>query len=334
MIKKYGLIKRLNPEDYVDDNAKNLIKSIKIDLLPATMENPTEGDYDCFCLLEGKVGSSKSTLASLLSMAIDDTYQTNIRTIYRDWHYWKFKNMLTKDYRKDIDCSRGKAVSFDELRRVLHARDSMSPEVKDIEKDLGDIRTLGIFWTACIDDYKSVLRYLRDTRVDIWIYIKKRGVAWIYKLYTIGKDNYKSEKRMAFIKKMLLKGIHPYTPYKIYYKPIPKNSLFWIKFKQRELKYKIASKESKKANKKSELIEKRKDFYEETYSYTETRKVLGVSDRTMMNWIKAKRATLNNKKYSFKWVDTLRGRRWERALIHKLYRIMYPIGNKIVEAEE
>jgi hypothetical protein len=298
-------------------------------LLPATEERATEGDYDCFCLLEGKVGMSKSTLASLLSMAIDSTYQTNIRTIYRDWHYWKFKNALTKDYRKDIDCARGKAISFDELRRVLHARDSMSPEVKDIEKDLGDIRTLGIFWTACIDDYKSVLRYLRDTRVDIWLYVKKRGEAWLYKLYGTSKDNYKSESRMNFIRKMLLKGVHPFTPYKIYYKPIPKNSLFWIKFKTRELNYKIASKESKKASEKSKMIEQRKDFMEETYSFTEVVKVLGVSDKKVYLWLLKKKAVINGKTYKFNYRETLRGKRWDKGLIKQLWKVLYPMKEEV-----
>lgn len=325
------LIKTLNPEDYLDDKAKELIKYIKIDLLPISTEGGFEGEYDCFILIEGKAGYGKSTLASLLSMAIDITYQKEIRTIYRSRHYWQYKTKLLKNINKDIDCARGKAVSFDELRNVLYSKKSLDREQMDIETDLGNIRKFGIFWTACIDDAKSILRYLRETRIDIWIYCRTRRRAKVYKLYSTehSKNQWNLEKRIEFTKKMLLKGMHPYTPYSISWKPIPKNSLFWINFIRREIKYKANTKETKKITQKSELMERRQDYMDNTYGQTEVLKVLGIGHTLYQKWVKEGKATIIGKRYPFKYIETVRGRRFDTDMIRRIFRIMYPNAKEV-----
>lgn len=283
----FKIIKKLDANDYLDEGAKSLIKQIKVDLLPASEENETEGEYDCFALFEGKVGTGKSNAANLFCLGMDKTY-TPARCIYRDWHYWRVKHSLTKNLNKDIDCCRGKAINIDELRRILHAKDSLSPDAKAIEKDLGDIRALGLFITACIDDVKSIMRYVRDTRIDLWFYCRRRGVIWVYKLYTTGKDKTSSERRINFIKKQLLQGIHPYTPYKIHLKRIPHTSEFWIKFKQREMRYKGSAAESKENIKIVKLDEKFERLRANTITSGVVCKKLHISRATLMRWKRKK----------------------------------------------
>lgn len=281
----FTIIKHLNPEEYLDAGAMALIKQIKVDLLPASEDRQTEGEYDCFALFEGKVGTGKSNAANLFCMGIDKTY-TPERCIYRDWHYWRIKHALVKHLNQDIDACRGKAINIDELRRILHAKNSLNPDSVAIEKDLGDIRALGLFITACIDDVKSIMRYVRDTRIDLWFYCKKRGVIWVYKLYTTGRDKSASERRINFIKQQLLKGIHPYTPYKILVKRIPHNSEFWIKFKTREMRYKGAAAESKENIKMIKLDEHIERLLKDTMTASEVRRRLHIAAITVERWKK------------------------------------------------
>lgn len=306
-IKKIKLIK-FNPYDLLDDNSKELIKQIKDDLAPVTEEGGFAGEYDCFCLFEGKVGTGKSNAANLYCLAIDSTFSPE-RIIYRDWHYWRVKANLVKNLNKDIDACRGKAINIDELRRILFSKDSMNYDTKAIEKDLGDIRALGLFITACIDDAKSILRYVRDTRIDIWFYCRKRGEIWVYKLYTTPKDRTSSERRMNFVKQQLMKGIHPYTPYKIKLKPIPKNSEFWIRFKRREMRYKGAAAESRENIKIVKLDEKFERLRANTLTKSQTAKKLHVTTMTLDRWRKKKKLipmeTYKGYLYKIKDIDKL-----------------------------
>lgn len=312
------LIPKIDPMDYMDENAKFLVKQIKQDLAPAT-EKGSAGDFDCFALFEGKVGMGKTNTSNLICMAIDPTYQDAVirkesRAIYRDWHYWKAKNKLTKNLRNDPDCCRGKAINIDQLQRVLFSKDAMNPETIKIEKDLSDIRALGLFIAACIDDVKSILRYARETRIDLWFYCRKRGEIWIYKLYTTGRDNFRAERRIAYLKKQLMQGIHPYTPYKIYIKAIPKNSLFWVSFKQREMRYKGSGKDTKKENIKLKVKEDIEKMIDNTLSFSEARRTLKVSKATLSRWA-------NDGKVAY--VDTYRGRRFKTKAVEKLATEIY-----------
>jgi hypothetical protein len=291
----FNIIKKLNPEDYLDDNAKFLIEQIKKDISPISMTETATGEYDCFALFEGKVGTGKSNTANLFCLAMDETF-TAERCIYRDWHYWRIKHTLTKNLNHDIDACRGKAINIDELRRILHAKDSLSPDAKAIEKDLGDIRALGLFIAACIDDVKSIMRYVRDTRIDLWFYCRKRGEVWVYKLYTTAKDDTTDERRMNLIKQQLLKGIHPYTPYKLKIKAIPKTSMFWIKFKQREMRYKGAAAESKENTKLIKLDEKYERLRANTITKTELCRRYHIS-RTKLWRLQKKKILLPIKTY-------------------------------------
>lgn len=281
------MIKRLNPYDYMDDNAKSLIKQIKVDLAPTGEGGGTSGEYDCFALFEGKVGSGKSNAANLFCLAMDKTY-TPERCIYRDWHYWRIKAKLTKNLHNDIDACRGKAINIDELRRILFSKDSMQSDSKAIEKDLGDIRALGLFITSCIDDAKSIMRYVRETRIDLWFYCRKRGEIWVYKLFTTAKDKIRNEKKMAFVKKCLVQGIHPYTPYKIRLKAIPHNSAFWIKFKRREMRYKGAAAEARENIKLVKLDEKFERLRMNTMTASQVCKKLHISRGKLDNWRRKK----------------------------------------------
>ena len=307
----FTIIKHLNPEDYLDANSMALIRQIKVDLLPASEDRQTEGEYDCFALFEGKVGTGKSNAANLFCLAIDKTY-TPERCIYRDWHYWRIKHSLVKHLNQDIDACRGKSINIDELRRILHAKNSLNPDSVAIEKDLGDIRALGLFITACIDDVKSIMRYVRDTRIDLWFYCKKRGVIWVYKLYTTGRDKSASERRISFVKQQLLKGIHPYTPYKILVKRIPHNSEFWIKFKTREMRYKGSVAESKENIKLVKLDERVEKVMKDTVPFFIAYKKLRISDETLRNWVK---------KGKIKVVHTYKGDRYKLDDLDKLVRI-------------
>ncbi len=306
--KWFRVIKKLNPYDYLDANAIKIIEQVKTDLLPTDMFKSGTGEHDCFSLIEGKVGSGKSNFANLFNLAIDPTYSAD-RCIYRDWHYWRIKNRLTKNIHKDIDVCRGKAISFDELRRVLHAKDSLQSEAKAVEKDLGDIRTLGFNITACIDDVKSIMRYVRDTRIDLWFYCRKRGEIWVYKLYTTHRDTSRAERKINYLKKKLLQGEHPHTPYKIYCKAIPKNSLFWIKFKRREITYKAAAKEGKENIKRVKLDEKVQRLLRDTLTATQAAKVLHIGKTTLLNWEKRKKLLP---------ILTYKGKRYKMSDISKI----------------
>jgi hypothetical protein len=307
----FKIIKKIDPYEYLDEGAKKLIRQIKVDLLPASEERETEGECDCFALFEGKVGTGKSNAANLFCLGMDKTY-TPERCIYRDWHYWKIKANLTKNLSKDMDACRGKAINIDELRRVLHAKDSLTPESKAIEKDLGDIRALGFFITACIDDVKSIMRYVRDTRIDLWFYCRRKGEIWIYKLYTTAKDSQRSERRIAYVKKMLLQGIHPYTPYKIRLKRIPHTSQFWIKFKQREMRYKGALADAKENIKLQKLKENVDKVIKDTLPFTKAYKYLNVSNDTLFKW---------RRKGKIKVVHTYKGDRYKIDDLNKLVKI-------------
>lgn len=295
----------------MDEGAKKLIKQIKVDLLPASEYNQTEGEYDCFAFFEGKVGSGKSNVANLFCLAIDSSYSAE-RIVYRDWHYWKVKASLIRNLSKDIDACRGKAINIDQLQRVLHAKDSLSPEQKAIEKDLGDIRALGLFIAACNDDIKSIVRYVRNTRIDLWFYCKKRGEVWVYKLYTTAKDKASSEKRINYVKKQLLNGIHPYTPYKIFIKRIPHNSRFWIAFKQREMRYKGSLAETKENIKLEKLKENVDRVMKDTLPFSRAYRYLNVSHETLFRW---------KKKGIVKPVKTYKGERYKIDDLNKLVRI-------------
>lgn len=314
------LIPKIDPFDYMDQNAREVVRQIKIDLAP-TSEKGSAGEFDCFSLFEGKVGSGKTNASNIFCLAIDPTYQAAVirkepRAIYRGWHYWRIKNKLTKNLKNDPDCCRGKAINFDQLQRVLYSKDAMNPETIGIEKDLSDIRALGLFIASCIDDVKSVLRYARETRIDLWFYCRKRGEIWVYKLYTTHKDNYRAERKIAYLRKMLLKGIHPYTPYKIRLKAIPKNSLFWVSFKQREMQYKGSGKDTKKENTKLKIREDIEKMMDNTLSFSETRKTLKISDTTLARWIKEKK---------IEYIETYRGKRFKTKAIEKLAASMYDL---------
>jgi hypothetical protein len=309
--KWFKIMRTFNPEDYLDSNALSLLKQVKVDIAPLSMENVATGEYDCFSLIEGKVGTGKSNLASLLCLYMDKTF-TPERCIYRDWHYWRIKHNLTKNLNKDIDCCRGKAINIDELRRILHAKNSLSPDAVAIEKDLGDIRALGLFITACIDDVKSVMRYVRDTRIDLWFYTRRRGEVWVYKLYTTAKDKPKAERRIAYIKKMLCSGIHPYTPYKMYIKPLPKNSTYWIKFKQREMRYKGSAAESKENIKLVKLDEHIERIMKDTISSSEVCRRMHISAMTLSRWKARKRLVP---------IETYKGNRYKLSDIEKVISV-------------
>lgn len=289
--KWFSRIKKINPEDYMDSNALAIVKQIKTDLQPVSEEGGTEGEYDCFALFEGKVGMGKSNAANLFCLAIDPTF-TPERCIYRDFNYWTIKKKLTKDLDKDIDAARMKAISFDELRRVLHSKDSMRTDSIAIEKDLGDIRALGLFIGACIDDPKSIMRYIRETRIDIWFYCQRRGIILVYKLYTTSKDDKFAEMRIAKIKKMLMQGIHPHTPYKIRLKAIPHNSDFWINFKRREMRYKGAAKESKENIKLMKIDEKVERLLTTTCTLSEAARRLKTSRSTILRLAKKRKSAM------------------------------------------
>ena len=109
--KWYPIIRKINPFDYLDDNSKDLIKQIQIDLAPISELGGTAGEYDLFALFEGKVGSGKSNAANLFCLAIDNTFSPE-RIIYRDWHYWRIKAALTKDLHRDIVTLLIKSVHF------------------------------------------------------------------------------------------------------------------------------------------------------------------------------------------------------------------------------
>jgi hypothetical protein len=243
---------------------------------------------------------------------MDDTYNPE-RCIYRDWHYWRIKHNLTKHLNQDIDACRGKAINIDELRRILHAKNSLSPDAVAIEKDLGDIRALGLFITACIDDVKSIMRYVRDTRIDLWFYCRKRGEIWVYKLYTTAKDDIVAERRMSLIKQQLLKGVHPYTPYKLKIKAIPKNSMFWIKFKQREMRYKGAAAESKENVKLMKLDEKIEKILKDTIPASIACKKLHISSMTLVRWERKKKLIP---------IETYKGKRYKIIDIDKVISVI------------
>jgi len=270
---------KINPKDYLSDSIIKILDQLKI--------NAIKKKFDNFIIAEGgslgDLGVGKSTLMSLCCKYIDPTYKET-RNIYNLSQYWRISNYFKKMHRKDDGSARNKANLFDELKRIFFVRDVQMGDVKDAEKDFNDIRFLGCFWTGCIDDIRQAHKWIRENRVQVLLYIPNQGYVKIYKLFKGKKDNSIQERKIEKTRELLLKGIHPYTPFRGIFKKIPENNIFWIKMQIRKEKYQSLGQETKAIQKSMEMRENLERLYENTLSSKQTQKALGVSHTTLGRW--------------------------------------------------
>jgi len=269
-----------------------------------------EKNKDCFILILGYLGEGKSTLASELSFYMDRTFNEK-RTIFRDYHYWRIKRSLMRGYDPidKPDVAKCKGIQFDEIKHILLAKESMKPEVLEMEKDLNDVRSLGFFFTGCIDDIKSATRWIRENRVQIILYIPKIPNVWIYKLYQSESDSPSVRKYIEKLKKELLNGNFPYTPFKSSFKRINPKSPFWIAYSKRKSKYQIKTEESKAKEEEIKIQSGIEQLIKETMSRSQAARALRISTQTIDRLVKKK---------DLKSIMTIKGR---RIFITSVFRV-------------
>lgn len=272
---------------YLGAEPGSLLGSVLRGMLDDIKYRIEEKNKDCFILVVGSLGEGKSTLASELCSYMDPTFKAS-RTVFRDYHYYRIKRQLVRGYDpiKTPGLCKKKAIQFDEVKRYLLAKESMKPEAIRLEMDLNDIRSLGFFMVGCIDEIKSATRWIRESRVQIIIYIPKLPEVWIYRLYKADGDNPFVEKIIQSLKKKLLDGEYPYTPYRSTFKAIPEKSPFWIEYSKRKSKYQINTAESKSHQKYLELKDRRDEFLKDYWSKRETANYLHMSFNTLDRLIK------------------------------------------------
>ena len=249
-----------------------------------------EKNKDCFILIVAALGDGKSTLGSELCFFMDTTFSA-ARTVFRDYHYYKVKRDLTRGYdpiKRPALCKK-KAILFDEIKRYLLAKESMKPEAVELEKDLNDIRSLGFFMVGCVDDLKSATRWIRESRVQIIIYIPKAGDCWIYKLYKGEGDDDGAELVIQELKKRLLNGEHPYTQYRSTFLPIPIKSAYWRDYSIRKAKYQINSDSSRSKELLVELQDRGEMASKDYLSVRDAAKFLGINPDTLRRYYRERR---------------------------------------------
>lgn len=227
---------------YLGEDPEQLLGSLLKKMLDDIRYRIYERNKDCFILIVAPLGEGKSTLGAELCSYMDPTFKEN-RSIFRDYHYYRVKRDLTKGYDpiKNPNKCKCKGILFDEIKRYLLAKESMKREAIKLEMDLNDIRSLGFFMVGCVDELKSATRWLRESRVQIIIYIPRVSECWIYRLYKGEDDDHNAGKLITQLKKRLIAGEYPYTPFKSTFKEIPPNSPFWRAYSKRKAKYQIST---------------------------------------------------------------------------------------------
>lgn len=301
---------KINPKDYLSPDIIKVLNQIKI--------NTTIQKWSDFTIIEGGSGSGlgpgKSTLGSLCSLYIDKTY-SETRNLYRKSHYWRTTNYFRKLHKKSDGAARGKAVLMDELKRIFFIRDIQEREQKDIEKDFNDIRSLRLVWFGCIDDIRFAHKWIRESVIQNVFYIPRIGNVKIYKLYLAKNDSPMKAKYIEKTRKLLLDGIHPRgINGNFWFKQIPENNIFWIKYQMRKEKYQLGYGFQKLKEKEITLKEDVEKFIEETISTTQAAKILHVSPMTLHRWIKAKK---------IKSYKTYRGIRFKINDVKNVANVMY-----------
>jgi excisionase family DNA binding protein len=300
---------------YLGDKIENLLGNNLISMLDDIIYRIREKNKDCFILILGMLGDGKTTLGSELCYYVDKSF-TDKRTIFRDFHYWRIKSNLTKAYDpiRKPDACKCKAFQFDEVKRVLLAKRSQSEEVTDVELSLNDVRSLGFFMTGCIDEIKSATRWIRESRVQIVLYIPRIPEVWIYKLYKGEDDSPNVTRYIEKIKEELLDGNYPYTPFKSSFHQIDPKSRFWIDYSKRKAKYQIKTDETKAQKEKLKLQTAIEDLIADTLSASQTSKSMHISRETLRRWIKKKK---------IKAIKTIKGNRFKIIDVEKLANSVY-----------
>lgn len=300
---------------YFGDKIENLLGANLLKMLDDIRYRIMEKNKDCFILVLAPLGEGKSTLGSEMCYYMDKTF-TEKRTIFRDFQYWRITNKLKKGYDPitNPDCCKCKGVLIDEVKRLLLAKNSQKEEVTDVELDLNDVRSLGIFFVGCIDDIKSATRWIRENRVQIVIYIPKIPEVWIYKLYKSESDSPNVTKYIEKIKKDLLEGFFPYTPFHSSFRRIEPISSYWISYSRRKAKYQINTQESRAQKEKLKLQTAIEDMLANTLSMSQTAKALHVNRETLRRWNKAKK---------IKGIKTVRGIRFKVSDVEKVAEVVY-----------
>ena len=301
---------RINPKDYLSPDIIKILNQIKI--------NTTKQKWSDFTIIEGGSGSGlgpgKSTLGSLCSLYIDNTY-SETRNLYRKSHYWRVTNHFRKMHRDNDGAARGKAILMDELKRIFFIRDIQEREQKDIEKDFNDIRSLRIVWFGCIDDIRFAHKWIRESVIQNIFYIPRIGNVKVYKLYLAKNDSPMKAQYIEKTRKALLEGIHPRgIRGNFWFKQIPENNIFWINYQIRKEKYQLGFKTTKLKEKEITLKEDVEKFIEETISTTQAAKILHMTPRTIQRW--------QNKKL-LKGYKTYRGIRFKLNDVRKVANVAY-----------
>jgi len=304
-------------EKYMGAAPSLLIGSVLRCMLKDISYRIEDKNKDCFILIVAALGDGKSTLGAEICSYMDPSFNAD-RTIFRDYHYYKLKRDLTKGYDpiKTPRLCKKKGLLFDEIKRYLLAKESMKPEAVELEKDLNDVRSLGFFMVGCVDDLKSATRWIRESRVQIIIYIPKAGECWIYKLYKGEGDDEGSEIVIQEIKKRLLNGEHPYTPYRSTFKPIPVISPYWKDYSRRKAKYQINSESTQSKELLLELQDRSEAVMKDYLNIRDAAKFLMITRQSLHNY---------KFQHKIKAIKTIKGLYFHKRELEKAYFRLYGI---------
>ena len=227
-------------------------------------------NYDFFGVAYGGVGTGKSTLNALMSSYVQPTY-SNKNLFLKPNEWFRNKRFMHK----------GDAVNFDEVIEFANARESLKGDNVDFTKELTKIRGLGYFIISAISDLKMLDRFVRESRADVFFYIPRRGVVWVYRLIAKHPGE---ERMMVKRRKALLNGEFPTPDFVDYFGTCYHMKKYWARYMKRKTAYMMQSKLTNKTLVK--IQDKLESIERNTVIRSRAAKFLKVTNTTLCRWEK------------------------------------------------
>lgn len=260
---------------------KNLVSPMWTENLMHIKNDVQNEDYDAFFVVSGYEGNGKSTFAYISCKILNRLHGNDTIFFYKkEWERRKYK------------LEKYDTIQFTEGTEFAMAKESMTIEVREFEKDITQWRGRNMFFFMEISDLEMLSKYLRKSRALGLIWIPRRGVAWIYSFVV---HNSRDAKRVGDVKKKIYANQFPYPDLIVKFKDVPKSDKEWAIYKKRKKHFMKEDRETKRVRVARQRIEKKLDG---SMTYREIATVYGVKKPTVENWIHGDKVI--GKSYLFK----------------------------------
>ena len=225
-------------------------------------------DFDSFVVICGNERLGKSTLAAQLGMYITDG-KLSVDNIC----------MTTEEFLKQLkETKKGDTIIFDEAGTALYSREAMTTMNRMLTKAFMVSGLKNICIILCIPDFFSLDSYVRMHRINLLLYVVKRGRYLSYsKKRAKGISLKGSKMKNVRVVKSLDYGWFP--------KQFPKE--LEEAYRKKERAYKFS------------FIGSIKDNLEGNYNTSKFAEITGYNLKTVMRWIEDKK--INAKKVGGRW---------------------------------